>query len=78
MSTPRLKARSRVGVATKAARRDPSPAAEAELTNARRDYAAASLAEYIRRMVDEWPQLTDDQVAELRDLLDPVRRHTAA
>lgn len=78
MDTQRRQARSRLGIATKAARRDPSPAAQAELADARRDYAAVALAEEIKRVVDAWPPFTPEQLAELRDLLDPVRRRTVA
>lgn len=77
MDADRAKARSRVAHAAKAARRHPSPEAAAELAAARRDYAAATMAEYIRAMVDTWPPLTADQVAELRALFDPVPRRAA-
>jgi hypothetical protein len=78
MDAPRREARARVARAAKAARRAAAdPDAAAELTNARRDYAAASLAEYIAHMVDDWPPLTCEQVAELRALFDPVGRRVA-
>lgn len=77
MEATRAQARSRLGIATKAHRRDPSPETAAELAAARRDYAAAALAEYIRAMVDKWPPLTPGQVADLRSLFDPVRRRAA-
>jgi len=77
MDAPRRRARARLASASKAARRDDSPAAAEELAAARRDYAASAMAEYIRTMVDTWPPLTPDQVAELRSLLDPVRRRAA-
>lgn len=77
MDADRAQARSRVAHAAKAARRHPSPEAAAELAAARRDYAAATMAEYIRTMVDRWPPLTPEQVADLRALFDPVRRRMA-
>ena len=42
------------------------------LADARRDLAAAKLAEYIARTVDAAPPLTDDQRARLAALLRPV------
>lgn len=74
MDATRRQARSRLANAARAARRDDSADAATEVTNARRDYAAAALAEHIRRMVDDWPPLTDDQVDYLRDLLSPRHR----
>lgn len=75
MDANRRQARSRLANASKAARRNASADSAAEVTDARRDYAAAALADYIRTMVDEWPPLTPDQVAYLRDLLSPRRSY---
>lgn len=62
MSNPVLAARSRVGVAVRLG----DPAAE---QNARRELAAAKLAEYIRRTVAEAPELTPEQRERLAVLL---------
>ncbi len=43
-------------------------------TGARRDYAAARLADYIRDTLEKAPPLTDEQRAKLAELLRPVRR----
>jgi hypothetical protein len=45
---------------------------EAAQTEARRDYAAEKLADYIRRTVDEAPPLSDEQRARLALLLRPT------
>lgn len=55
-------ARSRLGVATKA--RD-----EQAANDARRDLAAAKIAQYVRRVVDEAPPLTSDQLDRLAAIL---------
>lgn len=57
-----LRTRSRLGVAAR--RRDP-----AEIAEAQRDHAAAKLAAYISRVVDEAPPLTDEQRDKLAVLL---------
>jgi hypothetical protein len=45
---------------------DPTPVVEA-----RRDYAAAKLAEHIKKIIDQAPPLTDEQRARLAALLRP-------
>lgn len=65
------KARSRLANAAKSARRHDSADAAAEVRNAKRDYAAAALAEHIRRLVADAPPLTDQQRDYLRQLLAP-------
>lgn len=47
------------------------PEAEAQ---ARRELAEAKIADYIRRVVDAAPPLTDEQRTRLAELLRPVRR----
>jgi hypothetical protein len=37
--------------------------------NARRDYAAAKIEDYVRRVVDSAPELTEDQRARIAALL---------
>jgi hypothetical protein len=61
----------RIARAVKA--RDP----EAE-TQARRELAEAKIADYIRRVVDAAPPLTDEQRTRLAELLRPVRREGGA
>lgn len=64
VGSPVAKARSRVGVAARLG--DPE-----KLLSARRDLAAAKLAEYIARTVAEAPPLDDDQRSRLVLLLTP-------
>ncbi|HLV03942.1 MAG TPA: hypothetical protein VKY79_05105 [Actinomycetaceae bacterium] len=59
-----LKARSRLGVAAKA--RDPE-----KITEARRDLAAAKLADYVAKVVAEAPPLTMEQRHRISQLLAP-------
>jgi len=51
------------------------PEAEAQ---ARRELAEAKIADYIRRVVDAAPPLTDEQRTRLAELLRPVRREGGA
>ncbi|WPU08102.1 hypothetical protein [Pseudarthrobacter oxydans] len=64
MSADVLKARAAVGVA---ARRGDAPG----LMKARRDLAAANIAQYIQRVVSEAPPLQDAQVDAITMLLRP-------
>ena len=57
-----LRTRSRLGVAAR--RRDPE-----QITEAKRDHAAAKLAAYIERTVSEAPPLTTEQRGRLSLLL---------
>lgn len=49
-----------------------------ETTNARRDFAAARLDDYIRDTLAKAPPLTNEQRARLRELLRPIRRPSSA
>lgn len=49
-----------------------------ETTNARRDFAAARLDDYIRDTLAKAPPLTNEQRARLRELLRPVHRPSSA
>jgi hypothetical protein len=40
---------------------------------ARRDLRAQVMADYVQRLVDHWPPLTDEQRSKLAELLRPVR-----
>lgn len=62
MSTEVLKARSRIGVATR--RGTPEDVAEA-----RRDYRAVKLEAHIREVVNAAPPLTDEQADRLAALI---------
>lgn len=66
MSTDVLKARAQAGVA---ARRGDAKG----LIQARRDLAAANIAQYIKRVVSEAPPLTDEQLDTITLLLRPGR-----
>lgn len=65
MSTDVLKARAQAGVA---ARRGDAKA----LIQARRDLAAANIAQYVKRVVSEAPNLTDAQIDAITLLLRPA------
>lgn len=58
-------ARSRLGVACKLG-------TPADVSEARRDLAAAKLADYIKRTVDQAPPLTDEQRERIAALLRPT------
>lgn len=45
-----------------------------ELVAARRDLAAANIAEFIKKTVDKAPPLTAEQRTKLAELLRPARR----
>ncbi|MBN9128505.1 MAG: hypothetical protein J0I04_02480 [Paenarthrobacter ureafaciens] len=64
MSADVMKARSMVAVESK--RGD-----QAALLAARRELAAAKLAQYIRKVVSEAPELTDEQLDAIAMLLRP-------
>ncbi|QFS91146.1 hypothetical protein FIV07_10310 [Mycobacterium sp. THAF192] len=64
--------RARVGALTRAVRN--GECAEGELTAAKRDLAAAKIANYVDRVLSEAPPLSDDQRNRLAELLRPVRR----
>lgn len=65
--------RARIGRASRAAARNPSDVrARNEADEARRDYRAAQLAEYIQRTVDAAPPLTAEQRARLARILAPT------
>jgi hypothetical protein len=60
------KARSDVGVAAR--RKD-----QAALEAARRDFATEKIANYVTRVLDAAPPLTDEQRTRLAELLRPIR-----
>jgi len=62
--------RSRIGIEL---RRDPN----ADVTELRRQLKAERTAEYIQKVVDAWPPLTDQQRTALAELLKPVRVTTS-
>jgi hypothetical protein len=39
------------------------------MTEARRDYTAAKIADYIERVLDAWPPLADEQIARISAVL---------
>jgi hypothetical protein len=65
-SSPVLKARSALGVATR--RRDPEA-----ITEGRRNLATEKIANYVKQTLAEAPPLTDAQRIRLAELLRPVR-----
>lgn len=60
-----LQARGRLGVASRV--RDPH-----KITEARRDLAAAKLADYVAKIVDDAPPLTEAQRDRIASLLRPT------
>jgi hypothetical protein len=73
MSVPSVpRARSRLAVEAKAAKRKSDPSSKARVAAARRDLAAANLEAYISRVVSAAPPLTDDQRSRLALLLHGV------
>ncbi|KHL00433.1 hypothetical protein [Sinomonas humi] len=62
MSSEVVQAKSRLGVAAR--RRDPE-----EIAEARRDLAAAKLAQYVERVVSAAPPLTPEQADRIAALL---------
>ncbi len=67
MSVPRLK--SELAVASKRLHREPTPANQQRVREARRDLAAAKLEAYIERVVAGAPELTPEQASRLSALL---------
>jgi hypothetical protein len=63
-----------LGVGVKTGVRRPD---DPELRDARRDYAAAKLNDYIMQILAEAPPLSDEQRNTLAELLRPVRRRAA-
>jgi hypothetical protein len=53
------------------------PADHPQLVALRRDLYADRLAEHIKNIVDQAPPFTQEQVAQLRVLLEPARRELA-
>lgn len=64
--SPVLDARSRLATTVRLHRNDTK-----RVTDARRDLAAAKLAEYVRKTVAEAPPLTDEQRERIAALLRP-------
>ena len=60
------KARSQVGVAHRKQDRE-------AIESARRDFAAEKIANYVTKVLDAAPPLTDEQRVRLAELLRPVR-----
>lgn len=66
------KARSRMALEARRAKRDPSDAEAQRLaTEARRDFYAVRLADHIKSVVESAPPLTDDQCVRIAALLRP-------
>lgn len=68
-----IAARNRLGLAARYHADDPHRVAEA-----RRDLAAAKIADYVERVLADAPPLTDEQRTRLAELLRPVRRPAAS
>ena len=62
---------SQLGVATRHEKKNPTPEAREALKRARRDFRAVQAEDYIRRLVDSAPPLTDKQRRDLAVLLAP-------
>ena len=60
-----------LGVGVKTGVRQPD---DPELRDARRDYAAARIHDYVLKILAEAPPLSDEQRNTLAELLRPVRR----
>ena len=45
---------------------------------ARRNLRAQVIADYVQRVLDDWPRLTEEQRSKLAELLQPVRVHGGA
>jgi hypothetical protein len=58
----------RVGIA-RAERKSKRTGDSAPVVEARREYAAAKIAEHIKRVVDDAPPLTDEQIARISAVL---------
>ncbi len=70
LTQERRRARAHLANATARARKAPTDsAAQAAVENARRDYYATALEDYIRRVVDEAPELSPEQRDRLAQLL---------
>lgn len=65
MSSEVLKARSRLATKSRASVR----ATEAEIAEAKRDLAAAKIADYVQKVVASAPPLSDEQLTRLAGLL---------
>ena len=79
LSEQSLKSRARMAsAAARAARRPDDSEAVTAAQDARRDYFAVALEDYIRRTVDAAPPLTDDQRARIASLLNTGGRNAAA
>jgi hypothetical protein len=74
----RRKARALLASAAATATRKPDdPKAAQTVIDRRRDYHATALEEHIKRIVNEAPPLTDEQISHLRDLLPAVITNSA-
>ncbi len=68
-----LDLRSEIGNASKRAKKYPNdPDTLEQLRRARRDYAAAAIEDHIKKIVDGFPPLTDEQKSRLSLLLQGV------
>jgi hypothetical protein len=65
MSSEVLKARSRLATKSRSA----VSATDAEISEARRDLAAAKIATYVQKVVAAAPPLSDDQLTRIAGLL---------
>lgn len=74
-SPERLKARSRLARTAQLAATNPDPAAAEAVVEARRAYNFVTAADYIRRVADEAPPLTEEQRNRLALLLRAGRGH---
>ena len=66
--------RARIAALTRAIRAGERPVDDPALPEARRNLKAARAADYIRKVLEEAPPLSDEQRTQLAELLKPVRR----
>jgi hypothetical protein len=66
--------RGRIAGLARAVRNGERPVDDPELACAKRDYAAARIADYINKTLADAPPLTGEQRTALAELLKPVRR----
>jgi hypothetical protein len=68
------KARSDVAILSRAVKRGDKPADCPELADARRNFAAIQIANYIEKQLAAAPPLTEEQRCRLAELLRPARQ----
>lgn len=79
LSEQSLRSRARMAsAAARVARRPEDPEALAAAQDARRDYFAVALEDYIKRTVDAAPPLTEEQRARIAALLTTGGQNAAA